>query len=203
MANEKQFGRAYEPSNTRRAICTAIFVFLLLAGVTALIVYLVYRPEKPRFSVVGAAIYNLNTSTPPLISSTMQFTIMTRNPNRRVSIYYDHLTAYVSYRNQAISPLLALPPLYHERRKTVALSPVLGGTAVPLQVEVANALAVDEAYGVVALRVVVMGRLRYKAGVIRTGHYGMLVRCDVLVGLRRGSVDQLPLIDSRGCKVDM
>ncbi|KHN16399.1 hypothetical protein glysoja_033803 [Glycine soja] len=38
----------------RRAVCTGITIFLLLAGVTLLVLWLVYRPHKPRFTVIGA-----------------------------------------------------------------------------------------------------------------------------------------------------
>ncbi|KAL3755333.1 hypothetical protein ACJRO7_002390 [Eucalyptus globulus] len=196
MANDK---KGYS-SSLRRSALAAITIFLLLAGVTALIVFLIYRPQRPQFSVIGAAVYELNATSPPVISTTMQFTLLIRNPSPRVSIYYDRLSAFVSYRKQAITPL---PFLFQERRTTVELSPVLGGAAVPVAADVGNGLAVDEAYGVVGLSVVVMGRLRYKAGVIRTGHYGFYARCDVLVGLKKGFDGQVPLLASPPCKVDV
>ncbi|XP_057974940.1 NDR1/HIN1-like protein 12 [Malania oleifera] len=196
-------GSGYSPPTLGRGVCTFFTIFLLLAGVTALTVWLVYRPHRPQFIVVGAAVYALNTSAPPMISATMQFTILTRNPNRRVSIYYDRLSAFVSYRNQAITPSAALPPLYHRRHCTVSLSPVLGGSAVPISAEVANGLAVDQAYGVVGLRVALLGSLRWKAGAIKTAHYGVYVRCDVLVGLKPGLVGPVPLLGAPGCAVDV
>ncbi|KAK4773048.1 hypothetical protein SAY87_028067 [Trapa incisa] len=202
MDDEKRPKRAYDLASTRRRIFGAIAILLLLAGLTALILYLVYRPKKPQFSVVNGAVYNLNTSIPPLISATMQFTIITRNPNSRVSIYYDRMSAYVSYNKQAITLPLELPPLHQGKRTTVAVSPVLGGTAVPVTAEVANGLKADKAYGVVKLRVVVMGRLRWNAGAIKTRHYGLYVRCDMMVGLRKGAMGQPPLLGSSRCKVD-
>ncbi|KAH0980044.1 hypothetical protein GBA52_007221 [Prunus armeniaca] len=105
-------------SGPYRSICTCLSIILLLAGVTALTLWLVYRPHKPQFTVVGAAVYDLNATSPPLISTTMQFTLVTHNPNRRVSIYYDRLYAFVSYKNQAITPQVALPSLVHEHRST-------------------------------------------------------------------------------------
>ncbi|XWS31972.1 hypothetical protein CRYUN_Cryun23aG0120600 [Craigia yunnanensis] len=186
-----------------RSCCLCIFVFLLLAGVTALTVWLIYRPHKPRFTVVGAAIYELNATSQPFISTSMQFTIVTRNPNRRVSIFYEKLQAYVSYRNQQITPPVDLPPLYHETKSTVALSPVLGSGTVPASAEVVNGLMMDEAYGVVALRVVLVGRLRWKAGAIKTLKYGVYVKCDVWVGLKKGVVGQVPLLGAPPCKVDI
>ncbi|XP_050237916.1 NDR1/HIN1-like protein 12 [Mercurialis annua] len=194
---------SYYPRDPRRTFCTVITVFLLLAGLSVLIVWLIYRPHKPHFTVVNAAVYDLNTSSPPFISTSMQFTLVTRNPNKRVSIIYDKLSAYVSYRNQAITPTVVLPPLYHEKKSTVAVSPVLGGAQVPVSVEVANGLVMDENYGVVVLRVVLLGRLRWKAGAIKTGRYGVYVKCDVWVGLKRGFVGPVPLLGSPQCKVDI
>ncbi|KAF9601875.1 hypothetical protein IFM89_023794 [Coptis chinensis] len=191
------------PNDMRRFVYTFIVIFLLLAGVTALIVWLVYRPHKPHFTVVGAAIYDLNTTTPTMISTTMQFTVVTRNPNKRVSIYYDHLSAYVSYRNQQITPAVMLPPLYQETKTTVALSPIIGGGFVPVSMEVCNGLVMDQAYGVVGLRLVLMGRLKYKAGAIKTKRYGVFVKCDVMVGLKKGFVGQVPLLGSPDCNVDI
>ncbi|GAB4844730.1 hypothetical protein Ancab_038120 [Ancistrocladus abbreviatus] len=187
----------------KHTILALIITFLVLAGIAALVVWLLYRPADPRFTVISAAIYNLNTTTPPFIATTMQFTVLTRNPNRRTSIYYDRLSATVYYRSQAITPPLELPPLYQERHSTVAMSPVLGGGGmVPVSAEVMNGLAADEGYGVLGLRLVFMGRVRYKAGAIRTGHYRFYVRCDMVVGLKRGYVGQVPLLGNPECKVD-
>lgn len=193
----------YAVKDRRRALCTLIIIFLVLAGITALTVWLVYRPHKPKFRVVSAAVYELNATSPPFISATMQFTVVTRNPNKRVSIFYDHLSAFVSYKNQAITPPVILPPLYHETKSTVALSPLLGGATVPVAAEVVNALVMDQAYGAVGLRLVFTGKLRYKAGAIRSGRYGIYVRCDLLVGLKKGFVGQLPLLGSPACAVDV
>ncbi|KAJ6343899.1 hypothetical protein OIU76_005612 [Salix suchowensis] len=187
----------------RRALCIFITILLLLAGLAVLIVWSIYRPHKPRFTVVGAAVNHLNTSSPPYLSTSMQFTIVTRNPNRRVSIMYDRLTAYVSYRNQAITPPMVLPPFYHEKKSTVVMYPVLVGERVPVSVEVSDGLVMDEAYGVVGLRVVLLGRLRWKGGAIKTGRYGVYVKCDILVGLKKGFVGQVPLLGSPKCQVDI
>ncbi|KAI3974967.1 hypothetical protein MKX01_005078 [Papaver californicum] len=191
-------------ASSRRLTCSVILIFLLLAGVTTLIVWLVYRPHKPNFTVVGAAIYELNTTAPTLLTTSMQFTIVTRNSNKRVSIFYDHLSAYVSYRNQAITPPVMLPDLFHDKKSTVALSPILGGgVAVPVSLEIVNGLVMDEAYGVVGLRLVLMGRIRYKGGAIKSGKYGVIVRCDMLVGFKKGFLGQVPLLGSPGCHVDI
>ncbi|XP_043700481.1 NDR1/HIN1-like protein 1 [Telopea speciosissima] len=192
--------------HSRRCIWTFLSVFLFLAGVTALTVWLVYRPHKPHFAVVGASIYNLNMSTPSFISTNMQFTIVIHNPNSRVSIYYDRLSAYVSYHNQAITPAVRLPPLFQERHSTAVVSPILGGGGggdVPVSTDTTNGLVVDESYGVVALRLVLLGEIRWKAGVFRSRRYGIYVKCEMLVGFKEGCAGQVPLLGPPACNVDV
>ncbi|GMN55407.1 hypothetical protein TIFTF001_024523 [Ficus carica] len=49
-------------------------IFLLLANVTDLILYLVYGLHKPQFVIIGVTMYSFNVSLslPPLVSSIMQ-----------------------------------------------------------------------------------------------------------------------------------
>ncbi|CAN0889347.1 NDR1/HIN1-like protein 1 [Linum grandiflorum] len=193
-----------------RHVATAvviIVILLLIVGLASLILWLVYRPHKPQFTVAAAAVYCLNATSPPFLLATFQFTLVARNPSRRVSILYDCLTAYVSYRNQVITVPVALPAMYQSRRATVAFSPVIGGhdhQGVPVSVDVANGLTTDVVYGVVPMTVVVVGKLRWKAGVLMTKRYGVCVKCDVWIGLKRdSSLGQVQLLGSSQCKVDI
>lgn len=159
---------------------TRAIVLFAIALVT-LMVYLIYRPEHPQFSVSNASIYGLNTTTPPLLASTFQFTILLRNPKKRVSIHHERLSAYFMYRNQPITPL---PPLHQMTRSLVSATPVLsaaGSDAVAMTAEALNGLAADEASGVLGLRVVVVGRMRWKAGAIKRSMKWMTATCDVMV----------------------
>lgn len=180
----------------RGALCAFLLIFLILAGITLLILWLVYRPTKPKFTLVSLAVYQLNLTSPPFLSTTMQFTLITRNSNPRLSNHYDHLSAFVSYKNEVITPPVSLPPLFHGTKSTVAISPMLDRGPVPVSVSALNGLAMDEAYGMVELRLVLKGKLRYKAGDIRSRRYGVYVECDVLVGFNKGFGAQLSLLAS-------
>lgn len=83
------------------------------------------------------------------------------------------------------------------------MSPVMGGSPVPVTAEAAAALAAEEGYGVVGMRVVIGGRVRWKGGVIKSGHYGMHVKCDVMIGIKKGFVGQVPLLANPPCLVDI
>ncbi|KAM0028111.1 putative protein NDR1 [Helianthus debilis subsp. tardiflorus] len=80
--------------------------------------------DNPEFEFIGTA---------------MHLTFLTRNPINRVSIYYDHLLAFVYYQTHPITPTLMLPPLHHETDSTVAVSPVW-----PVSPVVFNGLVTDK-----------------------------------------------------------
>ncbi|XP_042482790.1 NDR1/HIN1-like protein 1 [Macadamia integrifolia] len=193
----------HQHNRSRLSLWTFLGVFIFLAGVTALTVWLVYRPHKPHFAVSSVSIYSLNMSTPSFISTNMQFTIITHNPNSRVSIYYDHFSAYVSYHNQAITTEVELQPLFQDPHSTVVMSPIFGGGDVPVSSDTTNGLVVDENYGVVALRLVLLGELRWKAGVFWSRRYGIYVKCEMLVGFKEDCAGQVPLLGNPECRVDV
>uniref|UniRef100_A0A1D1Z9U9 Putative syntaxin-24 n=1 Tax=Anthurium amnicola TaxID=1678845 RepID=A0A1D1Z9U9_9ARAE len=203
---KKATKRFHRPApSAASAFCCGLLVLIVLAGITALVLYLVYRPSKPRFTVIGVAVYDLNVTSPdtPAVSTTMQFTLAIRNPSGRSSILYDRLVSYVMYRGQAITPTVPLPPLFQEKDSTVAVSPVLGGgVLVPVSAEVARGLSADQGYGLVPVRLVVLGRLKYKAGPFRSAWDGFFVRCDLLVGVKKGSQGQVPLLGAADCSVN-
>uniref|UniRef100_A0A7N0UJW6 Late embryogenesis abundant protein LEA-2 subgroup domain-containing protein n=1 Tax=Kalanchoe fedtschenkoi TaxID=63787 RepID=A0A7N0UJW6_KALFE len=188
------------------AIAKGVAIFLLLLGLAALITWLVYRPELPQFTVSAVSIYALNVTTatvPPLLSASLQVTVLLRNPNKRVSIHYDRLSARVTYRDHPITPATPLPPLRQRTRSLVSAAPTLGAQAVPVAAEVASGLAADEAFGVLGLRVVVAGTVRWKAGAIKTSRKRMTAACDVVVGYRGGAPGQVPMLSAPRCRVDV
>lgn len=203
---KKSPGRRYGPAPSgARAFCCALLILLVLAGITALVLYLVYRPSEPRFTVVGAGVYELNVTSPvaaTAVSAGMQFTLAVHNPSGRSAVVYDRLASYVVYRGQAITPTSQLPPLYQEKDSTVMVSTVLGGGPVPVSEEVAAGLAVDRAYGLVPVRLVVLGKIKYKAGPFRSPWYSLYVKCDLLVGVKKARYGQVPLLGATDCSVD-
>lgn len=200
----------YPGRRSPKKIVIALFaMIILLAALTVLVLYLVYNPKKPTFTVIDAALYSLNLTSPPFLSATLQFTLVTTNPNPRVSLLYDRLSATVYYLDEAITVPVQLPDLFQERRGTVAMALVVGGGEVPVSEEVAAGVAGEcRGYGVVEMRLVVMGRVGYEfVGGFRSGRYGVYVRCDVLVGFKTGLKDGDQVSNLIGgetkCKVDI
>lgn len=202
MHQKGTFPRYKVPNAPKREHCICITIFFLILGIIILILWLAYHPSKPHITITSASIYGLNATSPPFISITMQFTIFIKNQNKHVSIYFDRLSTYVSYRNQPITPRVMLPSLYLEKRGTVSLSPEIGGVPVAVSIDVLNGFGVDENYGVVGVKLILEGRLRWKSGEIKSAHYGLYSKCDLLLGLKKGVIGQIPLLGAPVCVVD-
>ncbi|KHN06370.1 hypothetical protein glysoja_021208 [Glycine soja] len=100
--------------------------------------------------------------------------------------------------NATSPPLMSIAMQFNVKHSAVSLSPEIGGVPVPVSEDVSNGLAMDENYGVVGVKLVLFGRLRWRAGDINSAHYGLYVKCDVLMGLRKGFVGQVPLLGAPG-----
>ncbi|KAL6870931.1 hypothetical protein ACP4OV_014779 [Aristida adscensionis] len=174
-----------------RSLLCLLFVLALAVAVIALIVYLVLRPTHPRFYLQDATIKQLdlgaNSTAAGALSTTLQVTVASRNPNGRVGVYYDRLDVYAAYKYQQVTLAAALPPVYQGHGDVDVWSPVLAGPAVPFAPYLADALAKDLAAGYLVLQVKIDGRVRWKVGTWVSGHYHLFVTCPAFLVTGAGS----------------
>ena len=207
-------------SRRRARVLTGALLAALLAAAALLAVYLTYRPAKPQISVSRAAVYQLesagNSSSPAdpaapyAIAARAQFTLLLHNPSDRAAVLYDGLLAYVTYRGELVAPPTELPAVVQERGADVALTPSFGGLGggagaepVPVSEATVRALAGDCAARRVLLRLVLLGRVRYRSGMFRTGWRDLFVRCDVTTGVGvDAGAGGVPLLEYPQCFVD-
>ncbi|XP_051184186.1 NDR1/HIN1-like protein 1 [Lolium perenne] len=230
MATSKRYQCEFHRGRGGSHLLLAAYLLAAAAATAvllALALFIVYRPIKPQASVARAAVYRLSISSgtvagggnnnasaapPPLpnaVCASLQFTLLLHNPSNRAAVLYDGLVAFASYRGEAVTPPARLPPVVQERGADVALSPVLGGDALmPISADAVRALAAGGAARRVRLRLVVVGRVRYRAGPFRSGWRDLYVRCDTVVGLgvdaaAGGSgAGDVPLLEYPRCAVD-
>uniref|UniRef100_J3NBK1 Late embryogenesis abundant protein LEA-2 subgroup domain-containing protein n=1 Tax=Oryza brachyantha TaxID=4533 RepID=J3NBK1_ORYBR len=152
-----------------KRLLTVLVVLAVLVGVIALILYLVLRPTHPRFYLQDASLrqLDLSNSSGGLLSTTVQVTLASRNPNDRVGVYYDRLDVYASYKYQQITVAASLPPVYQGHGDVDVWSPVLVGPNVPFAPYLADAISQDCQAGYLILPV----------GSWISGHYHLFVTC--------------------------
>ncbi|CAI9780271.1 unnamed protein product [Fraxinus pennsylvanica] len=160
-----------------------IFNFILL--VIILLVFAILHPKKPRFVLQDATVFNLNVSaaTPNIISTTIQVTINSRNPNDNIGIYYDKLDVYATYHHQQITSFTAIPPVYQGHKDVNLWSPFVRGDNVPVAPFNGLALSQDQINGGIQMVFKIDSRVKWKVGSLVTGRYHLHVSCPAYIPL--------------------
>ncbi|KAK7282502.1 hypothetical protein RIF29_11334 [Crotalaria pallida] len=171
------------------AFFTSLLLFILL-------IYFIVHPSKPQFSLTEVDIYQLNLSGPKLNSS-IQLTLLSKNPNQKVGIYYDEFQVYATYKGQQITGDTPVPPFYQSNEESNLLSASLVGNGVPVAPSIGYEVGRDQSAGRLVLNLKVNGKLRWKVGTWVSGHYRFNVNC-VSVMAFGPSMASGPLISNQG-----
>ncbi|PKI54440.1 NDR1/HIN1-like protein 6 [Punica granatum] len=184
-----------------RFLCWTLSILLLLViavGVTAGILYLVFRPKLPKYSIDGLRITQFNLSNDDSLYATFSVNITARNPNKKVGIYYEGGSRItVSYTGSQLCEG-ALPKFYQGHRNTTVLQ-------VPLTGQTQNASALllslqqqQQQTGVIPLNLRVRQPVRIKLGKLKLPKLKFSVRCRLDVDSL--SAQNVIRITSSSCK---
>lgn len=86
-----------------RRIVYGITGLVITVAVVVFLVWAILHPHKPSFVLQDVTMYEFNISQPNLLTSNLQVTLSSHNPNDKIGILYDRLDIYASYRNQEVS----------------------------------------------------------------------------------------------------
>ncbi|XP_010251416.1 PREDICTED: NDR1/HIN1-like protein 12 [Nelumbo nucifera] len=175
----------------------AFSTFLISVLSVVFLVWLILRPSKPEFHLKEADIYQLNLSGPHLLNTSIQITLVSKNPNQKVGVYYDQLQVYASYKGQQITLDTSLPPFYqgHEDRNLLTAS--LVGIGLPVAPSFGYEVGRDQTTGKLILSLKVNGRLRWKVGTWVSGRYRFNVECVAIMAFEPNAVSS-PLSSKQG-----
>ncbi|KAK4582636.1 hypothetical protein RGQ29_025725 [Quercus rubra] len=172
-------GKTRRTQARRCCACLLVFNFILL--LTILLVWAILQPTKPKFILQDATVYAFNVSSPNLLTSSFQVTLLSRNPNDKIGVYYDRLVVYAVYRNQQITLRTQIPSTYQGHKDINIWSPFIYGNSVPVSPNNAESLLQDQSSGTVMLLIKADGRVRWKVGTFISGRYHLYVRCPAYI----------------------
>jgi len=86
-----------------RRIAWACLGLIVAVAFVVFLVWAILHPHGPRFVLQDVTINDFNVSQPNFLSSNLQVTVSSRNPNDKIGIFYDRLDIYVTYRNQEVA----------------------------------------------------------------------------------------------------
>lgn len=187
-----------------RVYLQVLLAFLLIALFVILVIFLVLHPHKPRFYLHDATVRQLNVSN-GFLTSNLQFTVVSHNPNDRIGVIYDSLSSYASYLGQQITDQCSLPPFYQDHSDIEVWTPILlYGNSVPLAPPVCERLNYEMQNGLLSLNLRLEGTIRWKVGSWTSGNYHLNVNCWAISGISiNGIGSQVSLQPGNKCHVEV
>lgn len=179
-------------------------MFFLIVLFVFLLIFLVLQPHKPRFYMQDATVRQMSVSDES-VTSTLQCTFVSHNPNHRIGVLYDKMSAYASYLGQQITADYPLSPFYQDNGDTNVLSPILYGNSVPLAPFVSHQLNYERHNGLLSLNLRIDGRIRWKVSAWTSGNYYLSVNCFVILqgSSNNGTGGQVPVQSGTRCHVQV
>ncbi|XP_059628929.1 NDR1/HIN1-like protein 26 [Cornus florida] len=150
------------------------------------LIWLILHPTKPEFSLKDVDVYQLNISGPHLLNSSIQFTLLSKNPNKKVGVYYDELRVFATYKDQQITSDTSLPPFYQGHEDSNLLTASLVGGGLPVASSFGYEMGRDQTAGKMALSMKMNGKLRWKVGTWVSGRYRININCIAIMPFGRG-----------------
>ncbi|KAM0947433.1 hypothetical protein DsansV1_C08g0086191 [Dioscorea sansibarensis] len=164
-------------------IIKAFIAFCIVIGITILILWLVYRPQKIKVSVENAYLTNFTlTSSPSYLDYNLSTTVSVRNPNKRIGIYYDMLGADVNYSGNWLGST-TLPTFYQGHKNTTMVFPSFDGRTTVIASSALDAFKNENATRFFNMNMWFYARVRYKYGSLTTRRYTVRIRCYIRVPL--------------------
>ncbi|EXB88715.1 hypothetical protein L484_015404 [Morus notabilis] len=120
----------------RRIYCwfCCFYCIILTIILASFIFWLIFLPQELKFTATDASLaqFNLSTADNSTLSYDLVLNITIRNPNKRVSMYFDRVQVATNYRKKrfATVTLNSTTPFYQGHKNTTVLHPVLRGQQV-------------------------------------------------------------------------
>jgi hypothetical protein len=207
MSKDKHHKHEHHLRRCCGCMASCLLALVLIVAFVSLVVYLALRPSKPSFYLQDLKLLRPISLGDPSLTASAQVTLASRNPNDRVGIFYKRLDVFVTYRDEAVTVPVSLPPQYQGHRDFTVWSPVLSAESVPVAAYVADAMKQDVAAGFVALQVKVDGRVKWKVGSWVSGSYHLFVSCPAVLSAGypgvNNTVTSLKFAQPTGCSVEV
>lgn len=159
-----------------KLLLAAVGGIIVLLGLVVLITWLALRPQKPKYYLENGSVSQFQVSKVGLVNSRVLFNITTRNPNKRVAIYYDKIDAFLLYDGEEIA-WASIPPFFQGHKNTTSLNASLSGYFVSMDADASRDLKLEYSSGKVDMGLRLYARIRFKRGIWKSRHYTLRVKC--------------------------
>ncbi|RDX76938.1 NDR1/HIN1-like protein 10, partial [Mucuna pruriens] len=182
-----------------------VVAVVVLVGLAILIFWLVVQPRSFKFYVTEANLtqfeYYTNNNS---LHYNMVLNFSARNPNKKLSIYYDKVEALAFYEGAWLgnSDVITHMNSFRQYKKsTNPMSAVFSGQKVVLlNYDQVSQLDQDKSDGVYDMYVRLYFRIRFRLGDVISRRYKPKVKCDIIVPIDK--IGTVTLFEPTKCHVD-
>lgn len=184
----ESYSRRSSQSRRRRSCCRciawtllALVLLLVLLAIAAAVLYLVFQPKIPSYSLDKLSISGLNLSAGP-ISPEFDLTLRADNSrNKKVGLRYEEGSDIGVYYSGDLWSSGVWPAFYQPGRNVTVIQTALKGSGIRLSSASRSSLVEQERRGGVPLEVDVKVDVRVKFGAVSSWKVTVKVRCEVVV----------------------
>ncbi|EOA37041.1 hypothetical protein CARUB_v10010132mg [Capsella rubella] len=177
----------YAPQpNPRAVLFRRLFIvfmaFLLILGLILFIFFLVVRPQLPDVYLNSLSVSNFNVSNNQ-VSGKWDLQAQIRNPNSKMSLYYDSLGCLLYYHRAPLSDT-RLPPFSQGKKDQTVVNATLSVSGTYVEGRLADAIAKERgAKGSVEFDLRMGSFVTFRYGAFRRRRYVSVYCDDVPVGV--------------------
>ncbi|KAF2300083.1 hypothetical protein GH714_008102 [Hevea brasiliensis] len=158
-----------------------ILTLIILAGIAAGVLYLVFRPKAPKYSIDSLSIKGFNLSSSAPLAPEFDVTVRADNPNKKIGIDYRSGSSVNIYYNDVRLCNGKLPVFYQPSNNVTVFLTSLKGSGIELTSAVHKALIDGENKGTLPFSLKLRAPVKIKVGSVKTWTITVKVKCDVTV----------------------
>ncbi|KAF8388812.1 hypothetical protein HHK36_025492 [Tetracentron sinense] len=205
-----------KPRRNRRSCCCVCFLWttllilalLLLTAIAGAVVWVLYRPQRPSFSITTLQIsqFNITTSTDSSshLNSKLDLTISAQNRNKKLVFLYDPFTVSVNSNDVEVGNG-SFPSFVHGTKNTTIIEASVSSVAQDLDTASVTSLKSDlNKNGGLPLKIKLDTKVKVKMGGLKSNKIGIRVSCDgIQSAVPKGKTPTTTEYSKRKCKVDL
>ncbi|CAN8275853.1 unnamed protein product [Cochlearia groenlandica] len=184
-----------------RCVCYTLSILLVLIvvlGATIGILYLVFKPKLPDYSIDRLTLTRFTLNQDSSLSTAFNVTITAKNPNEKIGIYYEDGSKINVWYLQTELSNGSLPKFYQGHENTTVIYVEMNGQTQDASGLIVTLQDQQQRTGNIPLRIRVNQPVKVKFGKLKLMEVRFLVRCSVFIdNLAENNVIK---IQSSSCK---
>ncbi|KAI3787196.1 hypothetical protein L1987_41510 [Smallanthus sonchifolius] len=192
-----------------------ITLLLLLSAIAGCILYLLYHPRRPTFSISALKISEFNLTTTPAddttrLTSKLNLTISTKNPNKKITFYYDSISVTCLAHETLIAKGSFQNPFISKPNNITIIHSSLHANSLLLETETFNKMTSDlKKKSGLPLKLLLDTEARVKIETLRSKKVGIRIKCEGIHSLipkgggKNSSSAVAATVSGAKCKLDL